>query len=186
MVPSFMRVTGVVQEPSDSSVDPVLVGDGTVVRAIIGGTLCGQVETMTLHGEFRSMNLFGLKVLPDELKEGCGQEGSLVSFCINGFSAEVPNRFGRYSSGSETVTWTANEPEFGGEPPAARLVLEPTAKLCPVVLAQVLPPTGSGQPSNAESIPHVLLIAIGGGLTAIGASLLMAFSRGGQTRKHPS
>lgn len=92
----------------------------------------------------------------------------------------------RYSSGPETVTWTANEPEFGGPPSAASLVLEPTAKLCPVALAVVLPPTGLGQPSSAGSIPHVLLIALGAGLTAVGASLLAAFSRGTQTREHPS
>lgn len=169
MTPPFMGLAGWVLQPDSTSTafdGAQLVEDESVVRAIIGNTVCGEAETRTLESDaglflWKSMNLFGLIVSPAELQAGCGEEGAPVTLCVDGLEAQDAEAS---SDAQEPITWTAGEIIRGD------VLLEPTDRPCPVALE--FPPTGSGPPDARGSRSFVPMIALGGILAAAGAALL--------------
>ncbi len=77
------------------------------VRALIGGILCGAGATGVSGG------VYGLIVLPEEVRPGCGVTNSPVSFCLGGRLADL------------TAYWNTSEAYF---PPS----LNPTDTPCPI------------------------------------------------------
>lgn len=79
----------------------------TSVRAIIGGVLCGAASGTS--------SVYGLVILPDEARAGCGVLNSEISFCLGGKLA------------SPVAYWHTNEDYF---PPT----LTKTDSACPVAV----------------------------------------------------
>jgi hypothetical protein len=154
-----MGIWGEVLEPNLDALPPVK--DGTAVRAIIGTTVCGEVSTKSLNAPYgQVISLFGLIVRPDELRDGCGADGAVVTFCIEGSTATTQ----AYGT-------------FGGEPPAyvsgeiVRATLTVTHNPCPLTLPSTGTPPGGGT--------HRGLLAAGAALAALGVAVLIATRRAG-------
>ena len=142
MVPPFMALAGTVSLTPQSSSEAVSfpadpVPDGTIVRAFIGNTQCGQATTKTLHaGSGPVANLFGIAVPPASVKPGCGEAGSVVAFCVgNRLALSVLVGTWSFTIVGElrAVAWEAGY--------IGRVNLSPTSGPCPVGPAG-LPGTG--------------------------------------------
>jgi hypothetical protein len=102
------------------------ISGSTSVRALIGGVLCGAGATGVSHG------VYGLVILPDEVRPGCGVLNSPISFCIGGRLADF------------TGYWNTSELYF---PPT----LNPTGTPCPVDVLM-----GDGNCDGAVTLADVM------------------------------
>ncbi len=102
------------------------VSGSTSVRALIGGVLCGAGATGVSQG------VYGLGILPDEVRPGCGVLNSPISFCIGGRLADF------------TGYWNTSEPYF---PPT----MSPTDTPCPVDVLM-----GDGNCDGAVTLADVM------------------------------
>jgi len=149
-VPPFLEITGQVVESGTVTPDTVtdhdgvLMSDGSVVRALVGKTVCGASKTKTLTTEAGRFggNLFGLSVPSTEVEPGCGTPGAPMTFCIGDFTARQPaaGPFSSFAS-PEAV------PVFWAAPALVDLTLEPTNEECPVTLSPAALPETGGRPS---------------------------------------
>jgi hypothetical protein len=96
------------------------------VRALIGDVFCGGATT---YGS----SVFGLIVLPEEVRTGCGVTNSAVSLCLGGRLAD------------KTAYWNTSEAYF---PPT----LSPTDTPCPVPV-----PMGDGDCDGTVTIADAML-----------------------------
>lgn len=138
MVPLFTGVWGSISASAGASTTrapPEPMPDGTLVRAFVGPTNCGQVETKTLSTAYQTYgNVFGLVVLSDGMRPGCRSVGMAPDFCIGSVMASVQSFYptlveplGLFSAGVE-----------------AEVLLTPTSEPCP--LGPVALPDTGGRP----------------------------------------
>ena len=93
--PSFAQFEGAVRQPLP------LVGPcrDELVQAYIGDVLCGEAVAVAAYGGWDDPR-FTLVVLPEALRPGCGREGDVVRFTVDGRPAP------------ETATWTSGRRYF--------------------------------------------------------------------------
>ncbi len=122
--------------------------DGTLVRAVIGDTLCG---TARANG---SGLFFGLIVTPETLKPGCGSQGRIVEFCVS--DAKANNRVMNPDAAAMEV-WKAGT--------VAGVGIQGSNEPCPVFS---FPPLGG--PSTAGGWPRGPLAVLAFSLILTGAA----------------
>ena len=130
------------------------------VVAVINGTDCGK-QGNPLQGEGPEWS-YGIKVLPDELRPGCGRPGSVVRFELRAGDVLL-------ARARETAIWQ----------PAALQGVDLTFAPVPV-----LPATGAGRSSGSASRPHAAFALAAAGIARVAAGWRCRRRSGGGPLAH--